>query len=90
VPYFINPADLNWGPKYGYIWFGTNLINMIFVLIFLPETKDRMLEEVDEMFHNNVPARQFRAYECVGVEQARGHGVEKLEPREVVQEMEDN
>jgi MFS transporter, SP family, sugar:H+ symporter len=89
APYFINPADLNWGPKYGYIWFGTNLVNMIFVLIFLPETKDRTLEEIDEMFYNKLPARKFRTYECVGVEQARGRGVEKLEPREAVEEMED-
>lgn len=25
-PYFINATDLNWGPKYGYIWAGSNLI----------------------------------------------------------------
>lgn len=25
-PYFINPDDLNWGPKYGYIWAGSNFI----------------------------------------------------------------
>ena len=25
-PYFINANDLNWGPKYGFIWAGANLI----------------------------------------------------------------
>ena len=25
-PYFINANDLNWGPKYGYIWAGSNFI----------------------------------------------------------------
>lgn len=26
APYFINPGSLNWGPKYGYIWFPSCLI----------------------------------------------------------------
>ncbi len=26
APYFINPLKLNWGPKYGYIWFPSCLI----------------------------------------------------------------
>ncbi|KAJ5624987.1 hypothetical protein N7510_001296 [Penicillium lagena] len=25
-PYFINANDLNWGPKYGYIWAGSNFV----------------------------------------------------------------
>lgn len=26
TPYFINVDNLNWGPKYGYIWFGANTV----------------------------------------------------------------
>jgi SP family sugar:H+ symporter-like MFS transporter len=85
APYFINSADLNWGPKYGYIWFVTNLINMIFIFFFLPEMKDRTLEEIDELFHNRVPARKFSRYECVVAQQARENGVEKIGERAFVE-----
>jgi hypothetical protein len=49
APYFINPASMNWGPKYGYIWAPSCAIAVLWVLIFLPETKGRTLEEIDEM-----------------------------------------
>lgn len=68
APYFINPASLNWGPKYGYIWFASNVIVAVFAYLFLPETRDRTLEEIHEMFENRVPARKFKTYVCVGVE----------------------
>ena len=66
APYFINPDALGWGPKYGYIWFPSCVISCIWVYFFLPETKDRTLEEIDEMFEARVPARKFRTYKCVG------------------------
>ncbi|GAW19266.1 hypothetical protein ANO14919_087520 [Xylariales sp. No.14919] len=68
APYFINPASLDWGPRYGYIWFVSNLIVAIFAYLFLPETRDRTLEEIHEMFAHRVPARRFKTYVCVGVE----------------------
>ncbi|KAI1180022.1 MFS transporter [Nemania sp. FL0916] len=68
APYFINPASLGWGPKYGYIWFASNTAVALFAYVFLPETRDRTLEEIHEMFENKVPARKFKTYVCVGVE----------------------
>ncbi|KAI3337506.1 MFS transporter [Xylariaceae sp. AK1471] len=68
APYFINPASLGWGPKYGYIWFASNFIVAVFAYLFLPETRDRTLEEIHEMFENKVPAQKFKTYVCVGVE----------------------
>ncbi|KAI0017855.1 MFS transporter [Xylariomycetidae sp. FL0641] len=68
APYFINPASLGWGPRYGYIWFGSNLIVGVFAWFFLPETRDRTLEEIHEMFEAEVPAREFKGYVCAGVE----------------------
>ncbi|KAI1125005.1 MFS transporter [Nemania abortiva] len=68
APYFINPASLGWGPKYGYIWFASNVVVAVFAYLFLPETRDRTLEEIHEMFENKVPARKFKGYVCVGVE----------------------
>jgi len=71
APYFINPGSLNWGPKYGYIWFPSGLIAAVFTFFYLPETKDRTLEEIDEMFEAGVPARKFRGYQCAISEIAR-------------------
>lgn len=62
TPYFINPESLNWGPKYCYIWGGSNLILMFFVFFFVPETKGRSLEQLDELFDKKVPTRRFAAY----------------------------
>jgi len=78
APYFINPMDLNWGPKYGYIWFVSNFVTAIFIFFFIPETKDRTLEEIDEMFQNRVAPRKFSGYQCVASAQAREHGAAKM------------
>ncbi|KAH8904143.1 general substrate transporter [Coniochaeta sp. PMI_546] len=73
APYFINPASLNWGPKYGYIWFPSCLIGALWVFFFLPETKGRTLEEIDEIFEAKTPARKFRSYQCTGVNLANAN-----------------
>lgn len=49
APYFINPSSLNWGPRYGYIWFPSCIVSAIWVFFFLPEVKGRTLEEIDVM-----------------------------------------
>ena len=52
VPYLVSPAYANIGAKLGFI-FGSTLLVSFFCLFFtLPETKDRTLEEIDEMFPN--------------------------------------
>ncbi|KAK3367335.1 general substrate transporter [Lasiosphaeria ovina] len=66
APYFINPQSLNWGPRYGYIWFPSCIVAGVWVFFFLPETKGRTLEEIDEMFEAKLPARKFRKHICVG------------------------
>ncbi|KAK3367934.1 MFS transporter [Podospora didyma] len=66
APYFINPASLGWNAQYGYIWFGSNVILLVFSYFCLPETRDRTLEEMHEMFEANVPARKFKTYVCTG------------------------
>lgn len=55
APYFINPDSLNWGPRYGFIWFPSCTIAAIWVFFFLPEVKNRTLEEVTEMV-SSIPA----------------------------------
>ncbi|KAI0455642.1 MFS transporter [Xylaria acuta] len=84
APYFINPSALAWGPKYGYIWFASNFIVVVFAYLFLPETRDRTLEEIHEMFENKVPARKFKTYVCIGVETyAAAVGKESVQHEEV-------
>jgi hypothetical protein len=51
------------GPKYGYIWAGSNFICAIFFFLFIPEMKGRSLEELDELFDNRVSVRQFPTYQ---------------------------
>lgn len=66
APYFINPASLNWGPRYGFIWFPSCILGATWVFFFLPEVKNRTLEEIDEMFEAKLPARKFRKYKTRG------------------------
>jgi MFS transporter, SP family, sugar:H+ symporter len=49
APYFINPDSLNWGPKYGFIWFPCCLLGALWTWLYLPETFGRTFEEIDEM-----------------------------------------
>ncbi|SPO06219.1 related to monosaccharide transporter [Cephalotrichum gorgonifer] len=83
APYFINPSALNWGPKYGYIWFPSSIIGAVWVWFFLPELKGRTLEEIDEMFQTKLPARKFRTYKCIGTgAQALSEKTEEIEIQE--------
>jgi pimeloyl-CoA synthetase len=43
----------------------------VFFFLLIPETRGRTLEEIDEMFVNKVPRRQFKTYQCVSSERAR-------------------
>jgi len=42
------------------------MITVVWIYFFLPEIKNRTLEEVDEMFEAKLPARNFRKYVCTG------------------------
>jgi hypothetical protein len=57
---------MNWGPRYGFIWAPSCAIAATWVFFFLPEVKNRTLEEIDEMFEAKLPARKFSSYKCVG------------------------
>jgi len=68
TPYFINAVyGLNWGAKLCWIWFPSNLVTLLFIIFFLPETKGRTLEQLDEMFLKKIPARKFKHYVCTGL-----------------------
>jgi SP family sugar:H+ symporter-like MFS transporter len=62
TPYFINLESLNWGPKYCYIWAGSNFILAVWVFLVFPETRGRSLEQLDELFENKVPTWKCAKY----------------------------
>ena len=61
----------------GWIWGPSCFITVIWVYFYLPEIKNRTLEEIDEMFEARLPARKFRKYVCTGRVLA-GDGNDKL------------
>ncbi|KAH8904649.1 sugar porter family MFS transporter [Coniochaeta sp. PMI_546] len=71
APYFINPANLNWGGKYGYIWFGSSFLVVSFIYFMVPEVQGRSLEEIEEMFDKRLPAKDFPKYVSENAEIAR-------------------
>lgn len=62
TPYFINPNVLNWGPKYGYICGATNLAIIVYVFFFVPESRGRSLEQLNELFAKKVPTMKFKSF----------------------------
>lgn len=85
APYFINPAAMNWGPRYGFIWFPSCCVAAVWVFFFLPESRNRTLEEIDEMFAARLPARKFRSYVCVGTVGLEGEEKRSMEVEKEVQ-----
>jgi hypothetical protein len=51
----------------------------VWFYFFLPETKARSLEELDEIFQAGVGARKFKQYECRIVEEAKQDVVRREE-----------
>ena len=58
------------GAKYGYIWAGSNFCCFVFFYLFVPETKGRTLEEIDELLANRVSVRNFRTFRTAIMEEA--------------------
>lgn len=58
-PYLFNADSAGLGPKIGFIYGCLMLCAVGWVWLFLLETRGRSLEEIDEMFENHVPAREF-------------------------------
>jgi SP family general alpha glucoside:H+ symporter-like MFS transporter len=59
TPYMINPTAWNWGAKTGFFWAGIGVLTTTWVFFRLPEPKGRTFAELDVLFEQKVPARQF-------------------------------
>lgn len=64
---FVQNEPGNLGAKVGMIYGSISLLALVFVFFFVPEMKGRSLEEIDELFHANIPAWKTKAYVCTGL-----------------------
>lgn len=51
-PYLLSTQYIYLGTKIGFIFGGCTIVGTLWVFLELPETKDRTLEQIDEMFLN--------------------------------------
>lgn len=51
-PYLLSDAYVNLGAKMGFIFGACSVVGLVWLWFELPETKDRTLEQIDEMFLN--------------------------------------
>lgn len=58
-----HPADTLQGPKYGFIWAGSNAISVIFFFFYKPEMKGRALEELDKISQTKTPTWEFSQFQ---------------------------
>ncbi|KAG5787651.1 hypothetical protein H9Q69_013276 [Fusarium xylarioides] len=62
APYMFNPGYGNLKAKIGFVYGAFMVIFAVLAFLFVPETRMRSYEELDELFMNKVPTRQFRTY----------------------------
>ena len=62
LPYLINPLSANLGAETGFMYSGFRTFIWRFVFLCMPQYLYRSLAELDEIFIERVPARQFKGY----------------------------
>ncbi|KAH6675974.1 MFS transporter [Halenospora varia] len=77
VPQITSADAGNLGAKAFLIFGGCMVVIMIFIYFYLPETKGRALDEIDEMYTAGVPMRKWSHYQCQNSSSARATGYEK-------------
>lgn len=59
TPRMLNPSAWNWGAKSGFFYAGTCFLGLVWTWFRLPEPKGRTYGELDTLFEQRIPARQF-------------------------------
>ena len=77
LPYLLDPPYANLQGKVGFIYGSMCFLALVWGYFFLPELKNRSLEELEEMFEAKVPLRKFRHYQTS--ESGVGAAVSRLE-----------
>ncbi|KAJ6006315.1 general substrate transporter [Penicillium sp. IBT 35674x] len=70
APYIFNPGYGDLKAKIGFVFGAFMLIFAVLAFFFVPETRRRTYEELDELFMNRVPTREFRRYVTVAERRA--------------------
>jgi SP family sugar:H+ symporter-like MFS transporter len=89
---FVNPyVQSSLGGAVTFIYGSFSVVAIIWVFFMVPETKNRSLEELDEMFQADVKTRQFKHHVCSGlgahITQLEGDlNMDKLGTKQVDQE----
>ncbi|KAH7035807.1 general substrate transporter [Microdochium trichocladiopsis] len=60
MPYLLNAPYANLGGRVGFIFGSIAAVSLVFAYFCVPDCAGRSLEELDYLFANNVPAREFR------------------------------
>lgn len=69
-PYIFNPGYGNLKARIGFVFGAIMAIWSVAAYFIVPETRARTYEEIDELFHNEVPTRQFKEYVTVAERRA--------------------
>ena len=62
LPYLLNAPYAALGAKVGWIYGSLSIATLIFALFWIPEQKNRSLEELDELYDAHVPTMKFNSY----------------------------
>jgi len=60
------------------------MVLLLFTWLYIPETRDRTLEEIHEMFEADVPARKFKSYVCESTRAMADRAVKDVEEEGVL------
>lgn len=60
LPYLLNEPYAGLGPKVGFIFGSLAGLSVLFAFFCVPETSGHSLEEIDILFNNKIPIRQFK------------------------------
>lgn len=72
TPYMLNSTAWNWSARTGFLFFGTCFLSVVFSYFCVPEPKHRTTAELDILFENGTPARQFPRTHVDAVEELAG------------------
>ncbi|EEP78964.1 predicted protein [Uncinocarpus reesii 1704] len=61
IPYLMDAQYANLGSKVGYIFGPASILAMVFTYYCVPETKGKSLEDLDVLFVQGVPIRDFKS-----------------------------
>ena len=89
IPYLIKPQYANLGAKVAFIFGGFVTFYFIWAIFCLPEVKGRSLEEIEELFQEDIKAWNFSKYKTKGLSgRVAHHDLDAPQDKSLVQEVE--